>query len=222
MKIVIAGAGNVGTALAQDLVARHHDVTLLEQRPDIAERAQQSLSGVDVHVIDACEVNSLRRVGLREADVVIAATGDDEDNLVLSWLAKQEFGVPRTIARVNHPKNQWLFDEMWGVDTAVSTPALIMSQIEEAVEVGSVVKLMDLAQARLSLFEVTLDDDSPVLQGTTVDAVDLPRGARIVALVRDEQNVPISPQSTFHAGDHVVLMASTECVEAINAIFCGA
>ena len=221
MKIVIAGAGNVGTALAQDLSTLHHEVSLLEQRPDIAEKAQQALTGVSVHVMDACEVNSLRRVGLRDADVVIAATGDDEDNLVLSWLAKQEFGVPRTIARVNHPKNAWLFDEMWGVDTAVSTPALIMSHVEEAVEVGSVIKLMDLAQAKLSLLEITLDDDSPVLDGVMVEEVELPRGARVVALVREDQVVTISNQTSFQAGDHVMLIASSEFHDAITAVFCG-
>ena len=89
-------------------------------------------------------IRDRQQAGLRETDVVIAATGDDEDNLVISWLSKQEFAVPRVIARVNNSRNEWLFDESWGVDIHVSTPALITSLVDEAVEIGSIVNLMDL------------------------------------------------------------------------------
>ena len=141
VKVAIAGAGNVGTAIAKDLAANGHDVLLIERDPDLVERLR---STVDVTWVaaDACEVNSLDAAGMAQVDVAVAATGDDEDNLVISLLAKQEFAVPRVIARVNHPSNQWLFNESWGVDISVSTPQLLTALVEEAVSVGSLVRLL--------------------------------------------------------------------------------
>jgi len=133
----------VGTAISLDLVDRHHDVTLLEHMSATAEKLKSLLPGVNVMAADACEYASLSAADLRNVDVVIAATGDDEDNLVISWLSKQEFGVPRVIARINNSRNEWLFNETWGVDISVSTPALITSLVDEAVEVGSIINLMD-------------------------------------------------------------------------------
>src|SRR5207244_5596593 len=110
----------------------------------------------------ACEVSQLEEAGLAQADVVAAVTGDDEDNLVVSLLAKQEFGVPRVVARVNHPKNEWLFNETWGVDVSVSTPHLLTALVEEAVTVGSLVRLLQFAEGKARLVEVTLAEDAPV------------------------------------------------------------
>jgi len=123
MRVAIAGAGNVGLFIANDLRGAGHEVQLIEQNPAVVERAVAD-EGVEWVVADGCEVSSLREAGLERCDVVVAATGDDEDNLVISLLAKQEFAVPRVIARVNHPKNEWMFNENWGVDMSVSTPHL--------------------------------------------------------------------------------------------------
>jgi len=117
--------------------------------------------------------------------VVIAATGDDEDNLVVSWLAKQEFGVPRVVARVNHPKNEWLFNENWGVDLPVSTPHLITALVEEAVSVGRLVRILQFEGGNVRLVELTLAEDSPVVDKAIRD-LDIPRDATIVAVVRGE------------------------------------
>src|SRR3954451_20014445 len=158
MRVAIAGAGNVGLFIANDLVSAGHDVQLIEQEPNVAKRAK-ALPGVEWHVADACEVSSLREAGLERCDVVVAATGDDEDNLVVSLLAKQEFGVPRVIARVNHPKNEWTFNATCGVDIAVSTPHLITSLVDEAVSVGRLVRLFQPEGGQVHLVEVTLADD---------------------------------------------------------------
>ena len=115
---------------------------LIEQNANVAKRARSVEASSELVVADACEVTSLREAGLDTCDVVVAATGDDEDNLVISLLAKQEFGVPRVIARVNHPKNEWLFNENWGVDLSVSTPHLITALVEEAVSVGRLVRIL--------------------------------------------------------------------------------
>ena len=135
MKVAIAGAGSVGTAIASDLHRGGHEVLVIEQDADVVARVRGDLDITWV-VADACEVASLDSAGLATVDVVVAATGDDEDNLVVSLLAKQEFGMPRVIARVNHAKNEWMFSENWGVDVFVSTPQLITAMVEEAVSVG--------------------------------------------------------------------------------------
>jgi trk system potassium uptake protein TrkA len=220
VKVIIAGGGSVGVAIAKDLIDRHHVVTVLEQRSDITERLRKEIPGADIIVCDACEVNSLQIVGMRDADVVIAATGDDEDNLVVSWLAKQEFGVPRVIARVNNSRNEWLFDESWGVDVHVSTPALITSLVDEAVEVGSVVSLMDLAHGKMKMVEVTLDSDAPVIKNNlTLDELRLPDAARVVAVLRAHQ--PLSPQPTmrFLEEDHVVIIIRADAIDVLHGTF---
>jgi trk system potassium uptake protein len=219
MRVVIAGGGSVGTAIALDLLDRHHDVTLMEQVSATAERLRSMLPGVNVMAADACEYASLASADLRSADVVIAATGDDEDNLVVSWLSKQEFGVPRVISRVNNSRNEWLFNESWGVDVSVSTPALITSLVDEAVEVGAIIKLMDLANGRMRLIEVTLASNAPAVErNLTLDELQLGDAVRVVAVVRSEQPVVPTPTMRFLEHDHVIVLArddaSQECANA--------
>src|SRR5262249_10075860 len=144
MRVVIAGGGKVGTFIASELHGAGHDVLLVEVDPDGVRQAESfnDPPGVQWLVADACEVSEFARAEPEKADVVAAVTGDDEDNLVISLLAKQEFAVPRVVARVNNPKNDWMFNEMWGVDIAVSTPHLITGLVQEAVTVGSFVRLL--------------------------------------------------------------------------------
>ncbi len=220
MKVVIAGGGSVGTSIALDLIDRHHVVTLMEQVGELAEKLKTMLPGVSVLAADACEYSSLAAADVRSADVMIAATGDDEDNLVISWLSKQEFGVPRVISRINNARNEWLFNESWGVDVSVSTPALITSLVDEAVEIGSIIELMTLAHGKMRLIEVTLDANSPaVIQNLTLDELRLPDALRVVAVVRNEQ--PLVPSSSMHflEGDHVVLMARTDATQDCTTAF---
>ncbi|HEY7930831.1 MAG TPA: TrkA family potassium uptake protein [Acidimicrobiales bacterium] len=222
MKILIAGGGSVGTAIALDLLDRHHDVTLLEQVGATAEKLRTMLPGVNVLAADACEYASLVAAGVRSIDVVIAATGDDEDNLVVSWLAKQEFGVPRVVSRINNSRNEWLFNENWGVDVSVSTPALITSLVDEAVEVGSIVKLMDLAHGRVKLIEVTLAASAPaVVRNLTLDELELGDAVRVVAVVRSDQ--PMTPVPTMHflEHDHVIVLAREDATYECASAFIG-
>jgi trk system potassium uptake protein TrkA len=200
VRVVIAGGGSVGTAIALDLVDRHHDVTLLEQVTATAERLKST----------------------RNVDVVIAATGDDEDNLVTSWLSKQEFAVPRVIARVNNSRNAWLFNENWGVDVSVSTPALITSLVDEAVEVGAIINLMDLAQGKMTLIEITLASDAPaVARKLTLDELQLPDSVRVVVVVRSDQPLSPSPTMRFIEHDHVILIARGDATQECAAAFIG-
>jgi trk system potassium uptake protein len=222
VRVIVAGGGSVGTAIAKDLQNRHHDVVLIEQETAVAERLRSLLPGVTILAADACEYATLSQADLRNADVVIAATGDDEDNLVVSWLSKQEFAVPRVISRINNQRNEWLFNDNWGVDVSVSTPALITSLVDEAVEVGSIVKLLDLSHGKMNLVEITLAANSPaVTNQTTLEDLNLPDGLRVVAVVRSEQPVAPTGGMNFYVGDHVILMMREDCTPACAAAFVG-
>ena len=218
MKAAIAGAGNVGTHIANDLAEAGHEVLLLEQDPDIAARLRL-VPGVGVVVADACEPTLLTAAGLETCDVMVAVTGDDEDNLVISLLAKQVFAVPRVVARVNHPNNQWLFNETWGVDIAVSTPHLLTALVEEAVSVGSLVRLLQFQDARL--VEVTLTDDSPAL-GTALSELGVPRDATIVAVIRERHVIVPHGETTMQPGDEVLALVTPESEDAMRSLFAGA
>ena len=154
MRVAIAGAGAVGRSIAGELLDNGHEVLLIDHSPraikvDSVPRAEWLLA-------DACEISSLDDAALQRCQVVIAATGDDKANLVISLLAKTEYGVPRVVARVNHPDNEWLYNESWGVDVAVSTPRLLSALVEEAVSVGDLVRLMTFGQSEASLVELTM------------------------------------------------------------------
>ena len=211
MRVAIAGAGNVGLFIANDLIGAGHEVQLIEQNPTVVERS---------HTADACEVASLRKAGLERCDVVVAATGDDEDNLVISLLAKQEFGVPRVVARVNHPKNEWLFNQNWGVDLSVSTPHLITALVEEAVSVGRLVRILQFEGGNVGLVEVTLADDAPVVDVAIKD-LDIPRDATIVAVVRSEHVVMPRGDTIFEAGDEVLAMVTHDSEDDVRRILTG-
>lgn len=219
MKVAIAGAGSVGTAIAGDLHAAGHEVLLIEQDPDVVTRQRAGL-GVTWVVADACEVASLDAAGLATVDVVVAATGDDEDNLVVSLLAKQEFAVPRVVARVNHPKNQWLFTESWGVDVSVSTPQLLTALVEEAVSVGSLVRLLQFQGGNAHLVEVTLADDSPA-DGVSVADLGIPRDATIVAVVRHDRLLVPRGDTRLAAGDEVLVLITADAEDEVQRLLVG-
>jgi trk system potassium uptake protein TrkA len=209
MRVAVAGAGKVGRFLAEDLAQNGHEVQLLDSNADLVATLPP-IDGVRYVTADACEVSALKAAHFDEMDVVVATTGDDEDNLVISQLAKQEFAVPRVLARVNHPKNHWLFNEMWGVDVAVSTPQLLAGLVEEAVSVGMLVRLLQFDGSHTRLMEVTLDDDSPVI-GADIGSIALPRGAAVVALVREGHVVVPRSDLPLDVGDEVVLLVSAQC-----------
>lgn len=208
IRIAIAGAGNVGSFVAKDLSSKGHDVVVIEQNEEIVEARRQELEVSWVRG-DACELHTLDSAVLSSCDVMVAATGDDEDNLVISLLAKQEFAVPRVVGRVNHPDNEWLFTETWGVDVAVSTPHLLTSLVEEAVSVGDLVQLLKLEQGKVALLEVTLAEGSPV-EGRTVGDLKMPPDCTIVAIVRDKHVITPGSDTPLHAGDEVLALAAPE------------
>src|ERR1035437_9289600 len=182
MKIAIAGAGNVGRAVAKELIENGHHVLLMDRDP--AALKMDSVPQAEWLLADACEIASLDNAKLSGCQVLVAATGDDKVNLVCSLLAKTEYGVPRVVSRINHPKNEWLFDSSWGVDVAVSTPRIISALIEEAVSVGDVVRLFSFQRGQANLVELTLPDGSQSI-GKTVEEIKLPENASLASIVRD-------------------------------------
>jgi trk system potassium uptake protein TrkA len=210
MKVIVAGAGKMGRHLAYDLCERGHDVTIIEQLTAPATRARQELQeGVTIVLGDACEPYVLEEAKLAQADVIVAATGDDEDNLVISLLAKQEFAVPRVLARVNHPNNEWMFTEQWGVDAAVSPPHILTALVEEAVSVGDLVRLLKLEHGKVTLVELTLKEGSEVA-GRPMYELRLPLDSAIVAIIRDEHVVIPQPETVLAAGDELMAIATPE------------
>ena len=219
MKVAIAGAGAVGTFVATDLKEANQDVLIIENNQDLVARLRQT---EDFHWIvgDACEVSVLQEAGIADVDVMVAATGEDQVNLVISLLAKQEFAVPRVVARINEPRNKWLFNETWGVDVSVSTPHLLTALIEEAVSVGSLVRLLEFEGGEAQLIEVTLAEDSPANDRAIID-LGVPRDATIVAVVRRGHVVVPRGDTVIQAGDEVLCLTTPGSEDAVKAILIG-
>jgi trk system potassium uptake protein TrkA len=204
MKVVIAGAGKVGRAIARELVSNGHSVLLIDKDPALARPGV--VEGASALLADACEIAALEEAELTECQVVVAATGDDKVNLVVSLLAKTEYGVPRVVARVNHPKNEWMFDQSWGVDVAVSTPRMLSALVEEAVSVGDLVRLFTFRQGEANLVEITLSVDSPVV-GNRVGDQNWPPDTALVAIVRGTHVITPSPDDPLEVGDELLFVA---------------
>ena len=220
MRVLVAGGGNVGTFLAAELASVGHDVVVLEADEDRVSQMQtrEETPGVRWLVGDACEVSQLAVAEPQQCDVVAAVTGDDEDNLVISLLAKQEFGVPRVVARVNNPKNEWLFNDSWGVDVAVSTPHLLAGLVEEAVSVGHLVRLLSFEHGEAKLSEVTLAANSPAI-GQRLADLPVPRDATVVAVVRQDKVVVPRGDTEFYEGDEVLVLVAGETDIEIEELF---
>ena len=213
MKIAIAGAGAVGRSIARELIDNGHEVTLLERNPDRVD--VEAVPAALWRLGDACELSLLESVHLEESDVVIAATGDDKANVVVSLLAKTEFAVPRVVARVNDPRNEWLFDEAWGVDVAVSTPRIMASLVEEAVSVGDLVRLMEFRKGQANLVEITLPDDTP-WGGRAVRNLELPRDAALVTILRGPRVIVPQPDEPLEGGDELLFVTANEVEDELR------
>ncbi|HET9167827.1 MAG TPA: TrkA family potassium uptake protein [Actinospica sp.] len=207
MRVAIAGAGNVGRSIAVELLENGHEVLLVDKEPH--RIAVDELPRAEWLLADACEIASLDEAGLQRCNVVIAATGDDKANLVVSLLAKTEYGVPRVVARVNHPKNEWLFNEAWGVDVAVSTPRLMSALVEEAVSVGDLVRVLRFSQGDANLVELTLPADAPLV-GTTIGGVEWPEDTALVAVLRGGRVVVPTPEDPLEGGDELLFVAAPD------------
>jgi trk system potassium uptake protein len=210
MRVAIAGAGAVGMSIAKELIDNGHEILLIDKDPKAIQ--VYSVPGAEWLLADACEITALDDAGLESYNVVIAATGDDKANLVTSLLAKTEYGVPRVVARINLPANEWLFNESWGVDVAVSTPRLLSALVEEAVSVGDLVRLMTFRQSDANLVELTMPANAP-LAGQRVGSIEWPADTALVAILRNNRVIVPSADDPLEPGDELLFVTSQD-VEA--------
>jgi trk system potassium uptake protein len=200
--ILIAGGGKVGSNLAQTLIRAGHEVTLIEQRGPRFDQLEAELEH-QVHKGDATELFTLERAGIeRPPDIVVAVTGDDEDNVVICQLARDRFGVGNVIARVNDPRNQPYFD-LLGIAPTVSATAAIMGLIEHEVPEHGLIHLLELRKENLEIVEITVGKGSSCA-GKRVEAVRLPEGARLISVVRDGRAEIADAETLLEAGDQVL------------------
>ena len=218
MRVAIAGAGNVGRSIARELLENGPHVLLIDRDPKALK--MESVPAAEWLLADACEIASLDKAQLSNCHVLVAATGDDKVNLVASLLAKTEYGVPRVVARINHPKNEWLFDSSWGVDVSVSTPRIISALVEEAVSVGDVVRLFSLRRGEANLVELTLPDNA-ICVGKTVGEVTLPEDVSLASIIRDGHVITPQSHMTLIAGDELLFVATSEAENTLRECLLG-
>lgn len=214
MRVAVVGAGSVGRSIARELIQSGHDLTLIDTVvwEDRIARVPEAtwVTG------DACEISTLQGARTETFDVVVCATGDDKVNLVVSFLAKTEFAVGRTVARVNNPRNEWLFGEGWGVDVAVSTPRIMTALVEEAVSVGDLVSIFTFQQGGTQMLEMTLPESSPSA-GRRLGTLELPHGVVVAAVIRDGQAIAPTPDDVLVAADEILLIAPQGVEAEISA-----
>ena len=201
MYILIAGGGKVGRNLTKDLLAMGHEVTVIERRADRYHSLEEEFEHVVQHG-DATELHVLERCGVRRAGLVVAVTGDDEDNIIVCQVARDGYGVERSVARVNDPRNQEAFD-LLGIAPTVCATTSIMALIEHELPNHELVKLLSLRREQLEITEIQLADDSPSA-GRLVREVDLPDGARLISVMRGGEAEIAVGETRLEPGDQVL------------------
>lgn len=219
MRVAVIGAGSVGRSIARELIHHGHQVLIIDRETDADRPAR--VPAAEWIIGDACEIATLTSADLQTYDHLVCATGDDKVNLVVSLLAKTEFAVPRTVARVNNPRNEWLFTQAWGVDVAVSTPRLMTALVEEAVEVGDLVRLFEFQKGAVRMVAFTLPADGPHV-GWRIGNLSLPEEVVPVGLLRDGRPVPPTPDEVLDAGDELLFLCAASSEAALAELMAGA
>lgn len=214
--VIIVGGGNVGYYLTKALVAEGHEVLLMEKDRKTAERLQDELGDMVLHG-DGCEIRTMNDAGMGRANVVVAVTGDDEDNLVICQMAKAKFHVPRTIARVNDPKNEELFRQL-GIDQTVSSTRIIFNLLEQQIESGQVIPLAALKRGEIEVVEADITPGSPVA-GQKIGQIELPPGSLIISVIRDEHAIIPHSDTKLRVGDSVIAMIKAERERELREVF---
>jgi trk system potassium uptake protein TrkA len=213
MYIIIVGGGKVGYHLAKMLSEDSHEIGLIEKSKAVCLELAQELSDVLVIQGDGCDSRNLKDAGAENADVIAAVTGSDEDNLVISQLAKEIFNIPRTVARVNDPKNEHIFNEL-GVDVPVNSTSIIARIIEEEASLEDFVELMALKKGKISLIRVDLTEESPAV-GKSLSDIDLPSNCAIATVLRGEDVIVPNESFVLKEGDDVIVVAPIENEEDV-------
>ncbi len=219
MLAVIVGGGRGGSYLAQDLQSQGYKVKVVDRRTDVVAKLRQEIDG-EVICGDGCNPQILEQIGLDKADLVVAILHDDEDNLVVCRLAKHHFHVRRVIARVNNPRNEWLYTKAWGVDVAISQVHLTSKVIEEEIGLGELVTLLKLNRGEAALVELSLPETSPC-QGKAIRDLSLPADTVLVSVIRDGKLVIPRGETMLQAGDEVLAVSTVAAEQALKDILAG-
>ena len=218
MFVIVVGGGKVGYYLTKELIQSSHEVVLLEKDRGRASQIADEIGSV-VIARDGCEGKNLAEAGCNRADIVAAVTGDDEDNLVICQMSKHHFSVPRTIARVNNPKNEELFRHL-GVDEIISPTRMILGAVEQDIPVHELLHLAAFEGGEIELIEAKLLGDSPAV-GRAPRDLDIPQGCSLFALIRDGAAMPLRPDTTLQEGDKVIAIGPTECQDILHTQLIG-
>ncbi|WP_319586130.1 TrkA family potassium uptake protein [uncultured Desulfobulbus sp.] len=218
MYVIIAGGGKVGHYLTRALADAGHEVLLIEKDRARVDYLAEDL-GEAVTFGDACEVRTMRETGMERADVVVAVTGDDEDNLVICQLSKSKFQVPRAISKVNNPENDGIFKAL-GIDTTVSSTRIIFNLIEQQIETDLIIPLAPLQRGNIEIVEIDLGPDSPVL-GKRIGNIGLPENALVISIVREGHAILPNIDVEFKEGDSVIALVNADMEPVLRGIFAG-
>jgi trk system potassium uptake protein TrkA len=216
--VLVAGGGKIGYYLARSLLNENHEVLIIERDKRRSDSIAEDLGSVVLRG-DACEASTLAEAGASRADVVVAATGDDEDNLVICQLAQRKFNAGRVVARINNPKNRRIFTAL-GIDVAVSATELILTQIQQQLPGQSLIHLVKLRAQDLELIDTTLSPQSPLV-GKSIGNLGLPEDSALLLILRDGSAVVPTPQTRLQAGDEVVALSRTESEGALRQLLSG-
>ena len=219
MLAVIIGGGRGGSYLARDLQSQGYQVKVVDRRPDVVAKLRQEIGG-DVLCGDGSSPQTLEQVGVAKADLVVALTHNDEDNLVVCRLAKRQFRVPRVIARVNNPLNEWLYTKAWGVDVAISQVHLTSKVIEEEIGLGELITLLKLNRGEAALLELRLPEISPC-QGKAIRDLNLPAETVIVSVIRGGKLIIPRGDTVLETGDDILAVSTVAAEKALKDLFIG-
>jgi len=208
MRIIVLGGGMVGRYLLESLRG-DHQVVVVEKRLDRVKELREWFPEAAIIHGDACEPHILDTAKMAGADVAAAVTGDDEDNLVISYLAKFEYGVPLVFARVNNPKNEWLFTAEWGVDEAICSASIIVQLVQEEITLGEMVTLLKLRRENLEVEEVLLEEGSPVV-GKSLGELALPPQTLVATVLRDRHILVPRGDLVLQAGDKILFLSEVD------------
>ncbi len=216
MYVIVVGAGKVGWNLARELLDKGHEVTLIENNRDRYATVEQELEH-NIQYGDASELWVLERAGISRADMVIAVTGDDEDNVLICQVAKEKYLCERTIARVNNPRNKQWF-ELLGVKPVVSATDLILRLIEHEVPEYGLVHLLDLPEQRLEIIEMLLPENSKA-NGVRVSDLEMPEGSLLISVLREGRGFVPGPDTVLESGDEILAVLDPTVEEDLTSYF---
>lgn len=216
MYIIVVGGGNVGYYLAKSLMNSQHELLILEKNRQTHRTLTEELGEVAMQG-DGCEVRIMEEAGVGRADVVVAVTGEDEDNLVICQMAKMKFNVPRTISRINDPRNEPLFHRL-GIDATVSSTKIIHNLIEQEIESGELIPIAALKRGNIEILEIEIDKKSPVL-GKEIQQLQLPTGALIISIIRNDEAIIPAADTRFELEDSVIALVNSDKEHPLRDVF---